>query len=453
MDEDASSNATVIVCLPSPNVTVEMPSIFPPTSSTQPAPLSTPSMSNSPSFCIDPDNKVQIINGERNPTGDCGSDQQSGYSYQLTANDVFARSTNFIKRPSTLMTDDAMNQVAQALESSSSLNRKSGSFKKSSQHQQQAQQQQARQNRRQAIVPPKLVTDAGSNSDSESNQRDEPPVGQLIDVDDENQEQNNQTAPSPSMKVKVYAQDDIDYQSIKDAQVPEYRVIGRKRSGGSGGTQQQHHQQQGCYQTGSGVNQNKEHRLSGGNLGGSQSLLPTFYIESDHQTSEACSSSNNTVAATNKATTLATGAANSPNAQSYGQQAGGFRDIMESQRSPQQQPRPDSQMTNADSIVSSGSSTNLSLKRESAASPGGLTVSFGNSTRRRSSIAVIPQMQICPGDLLVYSKQLIDRMNQPEETENQPPQFLTIDDKKGKNIWSSFKLVSVFFALESTFSH
>lgn len=61
-------------------------------------------------------------------------------------------------------------------------------------------------------------------------------------------------------------------------------------------------------------------------------------------------------------------------------------------------------------------------------SPGGLTVSFGSSRgRRRSSIAVIPQMQICPGDLLVYSKQLIDRMNQSDELE--PPPFLTIDGK------------------------
>lgn len=49
-------------------------------------------------------------------------------------------------------------------------------------------------------------------------------------------------------------------------------------------------------------------------------------------------------------------------------------------------------------------------------------------------------MQICPGDLLVYSKQLIDRMNQSNEIDT--PDFLTIDDKKGKNIWSSFKLVS-----------
>lgn len=52
-------------------------------------------------------------------------------------------------------------------------------------------------------------------------------------------------------------------------------------------------------------------------------------------------------------------------------------------------------------------------------------------------------MQICPGDLLVYSKQMIDRMNQNEQQDSEPPSFL-IDDKKGKNIWSSLKLCAQF---------
>lgn len=121
-------------------------------------------------------------------------------------------------------------------------------------------------------------------------------------------------------------------------------------------------------------------------------------------------------------------------------------------------------------MSSTTNTRSTSLKDDfTVTSPGGLTISFGSSRgRRRSSIAVIPQMQICPGDLLVYSKQLIDRMNQSDDQANEPPQFLTIDgksraalslsqvandpkpvdldppasDKKGKNIWSSLKLVS-----------
>ena len=93
--------------------------------------------------------------------------------------------------------------------------------------------------------------------------------------------------------------------------------------------------------------------------------------------------------------------------------------------------------------------------RSGLLSPGGATTGSGGdlscvragaaglANRRRSSIAVIPQMQICPGDLLVYSKQLIDRMYHDDGAQ-EPPDFLTISDKKSKNIWSSFKLVSVW---------
>uniref|UniRef100_A0A6B0VFJ4 Putative regulation of rho protein signal transduction n=2 Tax=Ixodes ricinus TaxID=34613 RepID=A0A6B0VFJ4_IXORI len=62
-------------------------------------------------------------------------------------------------------------------------------------------------------------------------------------------------------------------------------------------------------------------------------------------------------------------------------------------------------------------------------------------TRRRSSIVVIPPMQICPGDLLVYSKVLTHRNNLLDIDGS--TQCLAVSDdssRKGKNTWSLLRL-------------
>ncbi|XP_046406302.1 uncharacterized protein LOC124171204 [Ischnura elegans] len=71
--------------------------------------------------------------------------------------------------------------------------------------------------------------------------------------------------------------------------------------------------------------------------------------------------------------------------------------------------------------------------------------SDGNTPRaRRSSIVVIPPMQICPGDLLVYSKVLTQR-NDLLDVDGSSPS-LTVSDadavssRKGKNTWSLLRL-------------
>lgn len=210
---------------------------------------------------------------------------------QLTATDVFARSKSLIKRPSTMMmsNSDAMNQVAQALQSA-------------------GQTDSALRNRRQAIVPPKLVTDA-SNSDGESGAA---AVGHLIDVD----ENSNEQVPF-------------------DDEAATVRALRRKRSGGATNStvassppaQFALHQQvesskqdrdrrnlyQRCNDDGT------VRRLSGS----ATSQLPTFCIEPDHSQLDSAGTGDLESASTTKR-------------------------------------RPDSQATNVDSIVSSGSSNNLS---------------------------------------------------------------------------------------------
>lgn len=358
----------LIVFLPSPNVAISDSDNF--VSGT----LNT--LSQSPSFCIDPMNKTMLAAGQ--------SLTINSNPNQLNANDVFSqRSQNLIKRPSTMLVgDEAMSQVAKALNSTTSASHGSSSSTA------------LRRSRRQAIVPPKMATDATGG---------DPIVGELVDVDDDDDDYDdgqNNDADDDEDDVKSIELDGKHVNKItsksrdqkhnsahrEEADARPYR---RKRSGG-----------------------NEPRKLSN-----SQSnLIPTFHIEPTND---------------------------------------------ESNETAQQQTRPNSQVsTNAEgSIVSSGSSNNLSLVsgRNSRTgfgdltitSPGGLTVSFNSSpassrARRRSSIAVIPQMQICPGDLLVYSKQLIDRMNQNDD-QQELQQFLTIDDKKGKNnIWSSLKLCAQF---------
>ena len=367
-------------------------------------------LSQSPSFCIEPDGRSASFN--------------QAASNQLTASDVFSRSKNFIKRPSTMMATDALTQVAQALESSSAANRPSGSSQRQQSSSSATKTSSVRRSRRQAIVPPKLATDATS---SESECR-EPEVGQLVDVGaDEGEEEVASEADQDA------ADDDDDHDGANDDGPPsEGRHLLRARARPEGAEAEPRREADGRNEDRHSAEAEDEEealsrfrrKRSGGDrarpAGGlttsgrrssdGRANLPTFHIEQD----------------------LAL-----PMDSARGQQ------------------RPDSQATNAESIVSSGSSTTLSAftggrlsGASGAMSPAGncsaaLTVPLGNgSARRRSSIAVIPQMQICPGDLLVYSKQLIDRMNQSDE--NGPPQFLTIDDKKAKNnLWSSFKLVSL----------
>ncbi|XP_047736143.1 uncharacterized protein LOC125177788 [Hyalella azteca] len=64
--------------------------------------------------------------------------------------------------------------------------------------------------------------------------------------------------------------------------------------------------------------------------------------------------------------------------------------------------------------------------------------------KRRSSIVVIPPMQVCPGDLLVYSKVLTQRTNLLDLDGSTHSLSVTdtdgITSRKGKNTWSLLKL-------------
>lgn len=222
---------------------------------------------------------------------------------------------------------DAMNQVAQALNSTNS----SQTLNKQPQPQQQQQQQGVSavlRNRRRAIVPPKLATD-GSVSDGE-NKNGEAKVGQLVEVDDDDNDDgddnNNNNDRSTMRRNNRRSEQDLTQLNLEDdAALKAFR---RKRSGG--GTEKSSIQQQQEF--------NKTNRKSSSQqqqdkrLFGSQNAIPTFYIEpsSDKQTSEANTSS--VICRT--------------------------RDFGANESSA----RPESQMTNVDSLVSSGSSTNLSIR-------------------------------------------------------------------------------------------
>lgn len=197
---------------------------------------------------------------------------------QLTANDVFSRSKSLIKRPSTMVmsNSDAMNQVAQALQSASSN------------------QESVLRNRRQAIVPPKLATDA-STSDGEG-----PTTGQLVDLEEPSGPANDEEAT--------------------------VRALRRKRSGGgaaAGSPDVREHQlRRARADKGDQIGVASEETTLRRHSGGQQ--LPTFFIESDRDAQVRLDSMRGDVERTNL------------------------------------RRRPDSQATNAESIVSSGSSTNLS---------------------------------------------------------------------------------------------
>ena len=62
--------------------------------------------------------------------------------------------------------------------------------------------------------------------------------------------------------------------------------------------------------------------------------------------------------------------------------------------------------------ANSGSQENLVGDESNDSSSGVSSLSVNRSTfPRRSSVVVIPPMQVCPGDLLVYSKALTHRGN------------------------------------------
>ncbi|KAL0267948.1 UNVERIFIED_CONTAM: hypothetical protein PYX00_010071 [Menopon gallinae] len=66
---------------------------------------------------------------------------------------------------------------------------------------------------------------------------------------------------------------------------------------------------------------------------------------------------------------------------------------------------------------------------------------YNTPRNRRSSIVVIPPMQICPGDLLVYSKVLTNRQKTLDlESSAQCLNFESDESRKGKNTWSLLKL-------------
>ncbi|KAI1301274.1 Pleckstrin homology domain-containing family G member 7 [Halotydeus destructor] len=64
------------------------------------------------------------------------------------------------------------------------------------------------------------------------------------------------------------------------------------------------------------------------------------------------------------------------------------------------------------------------------------------NSRRRSSIVVIPPMQICPGDLLVYSKVLTNRNNLLDTFDGSTQALAAAEEanRKGKNTWSLLRL-------------
>ncbi|OTF76132.1 hypothetical protein BLA29_006471 [Euroglyphus maynei] len=77
------------------------------------------------------------------------------------------------------------------------------------------------------------------------------------------------------------------------------------------------------------------------------------------------------------------------------------------------------------------------------------------NNRRRSSVVVIPPMQICPGDLLVYSKVLTQRANLIAEGGGFASSLLTEHDnrKSHKNTWSLLRLVSSFPSKNHSHTH
>ncbi|XP_064473080.1 uncharacterized protein LOC135387849 [Ornithodoros turicata] len=79
---------------------------------------------------------------------------------------------------------------------------------------------------------------------------------------------------------------------------------------------------------------------------------------------------------------------------------------------------------------------------EDATSQGSVSHDQGvQKTRRRSSIVVIPPMQICPGDLLVYSKVLTHRNTLLDIDGSTQCLAVTEDsNRKGKNTWSLLRL-------------
>lgn len=218
-------------------------------------------LSSSPSFCI-----------ESAAQGGLAANNNYLNSGQLTANDVFSRSK--IKRPSTMMTSDAMSQVEQALSSS---------------NRSQAQEQTVLRNRRQAIVPPKLTTDSAKDDEHDATD---------ILVDIESDEQHLSTADEEAT----------------------LKALRRKRSGGDAKADQHFSRQ--SFEA---AKREDQKRLSG-----SQSNLPTFYIEPVDQASNS-----HNVAVGSRIHTPDLDFAR----------------------------RPDSQMTNVDSLVSSGSDANLSTIR------------------------------------------------------------------------------------------
>ncbi|XP_015790471.1 uncharacterized protein LOC107367281 [Tetranychus urticae] len=83
--------------------------------------------------------------------------------------------------------------------------------------------------------------------------------------------------------------------------------------------------------------------------------------------------------------------------------------------------------------------------RESSSSPLSsnlLAEPTSSKARRRSSIVVIPPMQICPGDLLVYSKVLTHRNDLLDNFDGSTQCLAVTEDasRKGKNTWSLLKL-------------
>lgn len=269
----------VVACLPSPNVAIE--SAF--------KGLST----SSSTFCLDPQSQQLQQTGQQLSIANGSS--------QLSANDIFSRSNHLIKRPSTMVTSDAMNQVAKALNSANQQNKSDANS-----------QNTVLRNRRQAIVPPKLATDA-NQSEGEMAADSEVQVGQLVDVDDGDGD-NEQKGDSAARQLALTTEE------------ATMRALRRKRSGGGSGTQVE--QQASAAPPARPDNPAMNRRYSGG----SQTNLPTFFIEpsSDTRTSSAGVNDSSRVSAT------------------------GTPEVAER--------RPDSQMTNIDSIVSSGSSTNLSLR-------------------------------------------------------------------------------------------
>lgn len=216
-----------------------------------------------------------------------------------------------------MVTSDAMNQVAEALNSAAAA----------ANQQNKGETNSVLRNRRQAIVPPKLATDA-SQSESDhldaGDRENQVQVGQLVDVDDDqdNGDHGRQVAksqtnePSSAKQLGVLANEETTVRALR-----------RKRSGG-GGNAQADQQAHSVAFAKSSDNGPMNRRFSGG----SQTNLPTFYIEPSSDTRTP---------------------------------SGGISDLSRVSGTPEPattERRPDSQMTNIDSIVSSGSSTNLSLR-------------------------------------------------------------------------------------------